>query len=52
MFVKTRSGDIMTDESVCLEVPDSQEIKVKVKFAPCSGAPRQKWEYDKNVRIF
>lgn len=49
MFIKTRSGDIMTDESVCLDVPDSSEIKVKVKIGPCSGGPRQKWEYDKNT---
>ncbi|KAL0274778.1 UNVERIFIED_CONTAM: hypothetical protein PYX00_002820 [Menopon gallinae] len=48
MFVKTRSGDIMTDESVCLDVPDSSDIKPKVKLVTCSGSSRQKWEYYRN----
>lgn len=39
----------MTDESVCLDLPDGNDIKAKVKAFPCSGLSRQKWEYDKNV---
>lgn len=51
MFIRTRSGDVMTDESVCLDVPDSNDIKSKVKVVACSGSVRQKWDYDKNVRV-
>lgn len=52
MFVKTKSGEIMTDESLCLDVPESNDIISKVKVVACSGSPRQKWEYDKNVSKF
>ena len=41
----------MTDESVCLDLLDKNEMKAKVKVMACSGSPRQKWMYDKNVSV-
>lgn len=55
MFVMTKDGMIMTDESVCLEAPgrDSRHEKPKVKLMACNKLEGQKWEYDDNVsRIF
>lgn len=48
-FVYTKKNDVMTDESVCLDVPDMNEVNAKVKVIACSGSERQKWQYDKNV---
>ncbi|KAK6628245.1 hypothetical protein RUM43_002057 [Polyplax serrata] len=47
-FVYTKKNDVMTDESVCLDVPDMNEVNAKVKVIACSGSERQKWQYDKN----
>lgn len=51
MFVMTKEGVIMTDESVCLDAPekDTQHIKPKVKIMMCNGLERQKWEYNEEV---
>lgn len=53
MFVMTKEGVIMTDESVCLDAPekDTQHIKPKVKIMMCNGLERQKWEYNEEVII-
>lgn len=48
-FVYTKTNVVMTDESVCLDVPDVNEVKSKVKVIACSGSERQKWQYVKNV---
>lgn len=52
MFVMTKEGVIMTDESVCLDAPekDTQHIKPKVKIMMCNGLERQKWEYNEETR--
>lgn len=51
MFVMTKDGIIMTDESVCLDAPDhdTQHKTPKVKIMACSGHDRQKWRYDEQV---
>lgn len=51
MFVMTKNGVIMTDESVCLDAPerDMQQKTPKVKIMACSGRERQKWEYNEQV---
>ena len=51
MFVMTKNGVVMTDESVCLDAPerDTRHIKPKVKIMACSGLNRQKWRYDEDV---
>ncbi|XP_014475304.1 PREDICTED: polypeptide N-acetylgalactosaminyltransferase 1-like [Dinoponera quadriceps] len=53
MFVMTKSGVIMTDESVCLDAPerDMQQKMPKVKIMACSGRDRQKWQYDKQTKV-
>ncbi|GAB1860072.1 Polypeptide N-acetylgalactosaminyltransferase [Camponotus japonicus] len=54
MFVMTKNGVIMTDESVCLDAPerDMQQRTPKVKIMACSGRERQRWQYDEQTRIF
>ncbi|XP_012214595.1 polypeptide N-acetylgalactosaminyltransferase 1 isoform X2 [Linepithema humile] len=54
MFVMTKNGVIMTDESVCLDAPerDTQQKTPKVKIMACSGRERQKWQYDKQTKVF
>lgn len=51
MFVMTRDGIVMTDESVCLDAPDhdTQHKTPKVKIMACSGQNRQKWKYDEQA---
>ncbi|XP_011874103.1 PREDICTED: polypeptide N-acetylgalactosaminyltransferase 3 isoform X2 [Vollenhovia emeryi] len=54
MFVMTKNGVIMTDESVCLDAPerDTQQKTPKVKIMACSGRERQKWQYDEQTKVF
>ncbi|CAK9812671.1 Polypeptide N-acetylgalactosaminyltransferase 3 [Anthophora quadrimaculata] len=54
MFVMTKDGVIMTDESVCLDAPenDTQHKTPKVKIMACSGHKRQKWQYDEQTKTF
>ena len=54
MFVMTKEGVIMTDESVCLDAPerDTRHEKPKVKIMMCNGLERQKWEYNEEVPTF
>lgn len=50
MFVMTRDGFIMTDDSVCLDAPEKEVNGVsKVRIMACSGFTRQKWKYNKKV---
>ncbi|KAG5326479.1 GALT3 acetylgalactosaminyltransferase, partial [Acromyrmex heyeri] len=53
MFVMTKNGVIMTDESVCLDAPerDMQQKTPKVKIMACSGRERQKWKYDEEMKV-
>ncbi|XP_033227688.1 polypeptide N-acetylgalactosaminyltransferase 13-like isoform X2 [Belonocnema kinseyi] len=52
MFVMTKEGVIMTDESVCLDAPerDTRHEKPKVKIMMCNGLERQEWEYNEETR--
>ncbi|XP_034945804.1 polypeptide N-acetylgalactosaminyltransferase 3 isoform X2 [Chelonus insularis] len=52
MFVMTKDGVIMTDESVCLDAPehDTKHERPKVKVMACSGLLRQKWNYDEKTK--
>ncbi|KAK0097445.1 hypothetical protein PV326_001785 [Microctonus aethiopoides] len=52
MFVMTKDGVIMTDESVCLDAPehDTRHDRPKVKIMACSGLSKQKWRYDEKTR--
>ncbi|XP_076046369.1 polypeptide N-acetylgalactosaminyltransferase 1-like [Oratosquilla oratoria] len=47
LFVFTKKGYIMTDESVCLDAPDASSSKdPQVRIMACNELPRQKWTYD------
>ncbi|XP_066594873.1 polypeptide N-acetylgalactosaminyltransferase 1-like [Prorops nasuta] len=48
MFVMTKNGIIMTDESLCLYAPDHEtsQKQPKVKVMACNDMPTQKWKYD------
>lgn len=52
MFVMTKSGVVMTDESVCLDAPEHDTIhtRPRVKIMACSGLDKQKWRYDEKKR--
>ncbi|XP_008553434.1 polypeptide N-acetylgalactosaminyltransferase 1 [Microplitis demolitor] len=52
MFVITKDGIVMTDESVCLDAPerDTKHEKPKVKIMACNGLTRQKWNYDEQKK--
>ncbi|XP_011309305.1 polypeptide N-acetylgalactosaminyltransferase 3 [Fopius arisanus] len=52
MFVMTKSGIIMTDESLCMDAPerDTRHERPKVKIMACSGLFRQKWSYDQQTK--
>lgn len=53
MFVMTKEGFIMTDDSICLDAPEKSGTgPMKVRIMACSGYSRQKWEYDAKVIIF
>lgn len=54
MFVMTKDGVIMTDESVCLDASerDTRQRTPKVKIMACSGRERQRWQYDEQVEYF
>lgn len=53
MFVMTKSGVVMTDESVCLDAPehDTLHTRPKVKIMACNGLDKQKWRYDEKKKI-
>lgn len=51
MFVMTKDGFIMTDDSICLDAPENDTVgPMKVRIMACSGFTRQKWQYDNKVR--
>ncbi|XP_050503042.1 polypeptide N-acetylgalactosaminyltransferase 3 [Diabrotica virgifera virgifera] len=50
MFVMTKDGFIMTDDSICLDGPEKPKTGLmKVRIVACHGSSRQKWEYDKKT---
>ncbi|GLH02651.1 Polypeptide n-acetylgalactosaminyltransferase 3-like protein [Gryllus bimaculatus] len=49
MFVVTRDGAVMADESVCLDAPghnDDSTRRPKARLSMCADTPRQRWRYD------
>ncbi|KAJ8973759.1 hypothetical protein NQ317_006649 [Molorchus minor] len=51
MFVMTKDGFIMSDDSLCLDAPERPGIgPLVVRIMACSGYSRQKWEYDKKTK--
>ncbi|XP_035736590.1 polypeptide N-acetylgalactosaminyltransferase 3-like isoform X1 [Vespa mandarinia] len=53
MFIMTKTGVVMTDESVCLDAPerDTLHTRPRVKIMACNGLDKQKWRYDEKKRI-
>merc|ERR1712203_579835 len=50
LFTLNKEGNLMGDESVCLDCPQWKERDPGVRFAACSGLPRQQWQIkDKQV---
>ena len=51
MFVMTKDGVIMTDESACLDASERETFNTKpqVKLIACSNFADQKWKYDEEV---
>ncbi|XP_066258266.1 polypeptide N-acetylgalactosaminyltransferase 1-like isoform X1 [Euwallacea similis] len=46
MFVMTKDGFIMTDDSICLDAPEKEGLgPMKARIMACSSYSRQKWEY-------
>lgn len=45
LFVFTKEGHIITDESICLDSPEGAENTYVVMLA-CNDLRRQKWQYD------
>lgn len=53
MFVMTKDGFIMTDDSICMDAPEKVGTgPMKVRIMACSGFTRQKWEYLNQVQFF
>ncbi|XP_045477118.1 polypeptide N-acetylgalactosaminyltransferase 13-like [Harmonia axyridis] len=51
MFVMTKDGFIMTDDSICLDAPEANTTTSgKVRIMACNGASRQKWMYVKETK--
>lgn len=48
MFVVNPAGYIMSDEFVCLDVPDPDMPEPSVFFLACGHLKRQRWRYDNN----
>lgn len=53
IFVMTKDGFIMTDDSICLDAPEKEGLgPAKVRIMACSSYSRQKWVYDEKVSTF
>ncbi|KAG8178090.1 hypothetical protein JTE90_017439 [Oedothorax gibbosus] len=50
VFVYSEQGQIMTDESVCLDSPEGAEDTYVVMLA-CNGMVRQKWKYEPTIQV-
>ncbi|XP_056644328.1 polypeptide N-acetylgalactosaminyltransferase 13-like isoform X1 [Diorhabda sublineata] len=51
MFIMTKEGYIMTDDSICLDAPEKPKSgSMKVRIVACHFISRQKWEYDKKTK--
>ncbi|KAL1497219.1 hypothetical protein ABEB36_008215 [Hypothenemus hampei] len=53
MFVMTKEGFVMTDDSICLDAPEREGLgPMKVKIMACTLYSRQKWVYDSKTQEF
>ncbi|KAK9888058.1 hypothetical protein WA026_000334 [Henosepilachna vigintioctopunctata] len=51
MFVMTKEGFVMTDDSICLDAPETKSGPVaKVRIMACNGAERQRWSYNNSTK--
>lgn len=51
MFVITKEGFVMTDDSICLDAPEKEVNGAKkVRIMACSGASRQQWKYHEEAK--
>lgn len=51
IFVFSKKGYIMTDESVCLDAPDAESAKnPQVRIMACNEYERQKWTYKEDTK--
>ncbi|CAG0909423.1 unnamed protein product [Darwinula stevensoni] len=46
LFVVSEGGYIMSDESICLDSPDSTFDDPQVRFLACAQLERQQWDVD------
>ncbi|KAF7382872.1 polypeptide N-acetylgalactosaminyltransferase 3-like isoform X1 [Vespula maculifrons] len=53
MFIMTKTGVIMTDESLCLDIVenDTQHTRPEIKIMACNGLDKQKWQYNVKRKI-
>ncbi|KAL7645696.1 UNVERIFIED_CONTAM: hypothetical protein RMT77_002573 [Armadillidium vulgare] len=50
-FVFSNKGYIMTDESVCMDAPDTQHsADPQIRIAPCTETDKQRWTYDEEEK--
>ncbi|XP_018562794.1 polypeptide N-acetylgalactosaminyltransferase 1 [Anoplophora glabripennis] len=53
LFVMTKEGFVMTDDSICLDAPERVGIgPLKVRIIACSGFSRQRWKYYEKTKEF
>ncbi|XP_017772044.1 PREDICTED: polypeptide N-acetylgalactosaminyltransferase 3 [Nicrophorus vespilloides] len=53
MFVMTKEGFVVTDDSICLDAPEKETDGVKtVRIMACNWANRQKWKYNEKTKEF
>ncbi|CAG9767267.1 unnamed protein product [Ceutorhynchus assimilis] len=51
LFVMTKEGFIMTDDSICLDAPEREGLgPSKVRIMACSAYSRQKWVYNEKTQ--
>ena len=46
LFTITKDGFIMTDENLCLDAPQFEEMDSGVRFSACSEQERQRWRVE------
>ena len=51
LFTITQNGFIMTDENLCLDAPQYEEMDSGVRFSSCSEQERQQWRVEGAGRI-
>ena len=51
LFTITQDGFIMTDENLCLDAPQYEEMDSGVRFSSCSEQERQQWRVEEAGQI-